>query len=60
MDFRSGFQGFGKSGFKDWIKKTRVDQVSHGWDRWFYMDGIDGFARMIDGFTWMGSMVLHR
>jgi hypothetical protein len=52
MDFRSGFQGFGNSGFKDWIKKTRVDQVSHGWDGWFCMDEMDGF-------TWMGSMVLH-
>jgi hypothetical protein len=26
--------------------------VLHGLDQWFYMDGIDGFARI-------GSMVLH-
>jgi hypothetical protein len=44
-------------GFKDWIIKTRVDRVSHGWVDGFCMDGI--FIAWIDGFAWMGSMVLH-
>jgi hypothetical protein len=46
----TGFQGFGRGNFKDWIEKLRVD---HGWfSRMGFTvfhgrtDGIGGFSRM--------------